>query len=418
MKFTDILKSATANLMRNKARSILTIIAIFVGTFAIAMVGGLNVGVNNYLDDQLESIGGSDLIVIFPEAMMGMGMGGNPALYDPDVPTVGMNLDAILEIDGIYDAAGFVNLTIDYAVGPNGERYLFSAQGDEHESFIIGLVAGRQLNNHSAEFEVLLDSNYVESLGFASYDAALNQTVSLTVSTALGERTILDATVVGVIESSLISGGISRVNWPLEDEISRINETGMPESMQGQIWAIGAELEAGWTDDDLTQIRYALTDLGYVAQTIEEQFGALSGIMNAVTGVLVMFGAISLLAASFGIINTLYMSVQERTREVGLMKAMGLSRFKVFSIFSWEATLIGFVGSLLGILAAMGVGEMVNQVAADSFLDGLPGLTLIEFTTPIVIIIMGIIMGIAFLAGTLPARRASKLDPIVALRAE
>jgi len=100
------------------------------------------------------------------------------------------------------------------------------------------------------------------------------------------------------------------------------------------------------------------------------------------------------------------------------MKAMGLSRFRVFRIFSWESTLIGFFGSLLGVLIAMGVGALINQVAADSFLDGLPGLTLIQFTMPTVAIIMLIIMSIAFLSGTLPARRASKLDPIIALRTE
>jgi len=418
MKFKDILKSAIANLMRNKARSVLTMIAIFVGTFAIALVGGLNVGVNNYLDDQLESVGGEDLILIFPEAMMGMGMGADPALYDPDVPTEGMNLDAILAIEGIYDAAGFVNLSIDYVVGPSEERYVFAANGDEHETFIIALEAGDQLNNESGEFEVLLDSNYVEVLGFTSSEAAIGQSVVIAVSSALGERTTLEATVVGVIESSLISGGISRVNWPLEDEIHRINEEGMPEGMQGQTWAVGAVLESGWTEAQLTDIREALRDLGYVGQTIEDQFGMLSNIMNAITGVLIMFGAISLLAASFGIINTLYMSVQERTREIGLMKAMGLSRSKVFRIFSWEATLIGFFGSLLGVLGAMGVGSLLNQAAADSFLEGLPGLTLIQLTIPIVVIIILIIMSIAFLAGTLPARRASKLDPIAALRTE
>jgi len=418
MKFNDILKSAIANLMRNKVRSILTMIAIFVGTFAIALVGGLNVGVNNYLDDQLESIGGEDLILIFPEAMLGMGMGGDPALYDPDVPTEGMNVEAINAIDGIEDAVGFVNLSIDYIVGTNEERYTFAASGDEHETFIISLEAGEQLNNHSDEFEILLDSNYVEVLGFSSSEAAIDQLVTIAVSSAYGERTMLEATIVGVIESSLISGGTSRVNWTLEDEIHRINEEGLPESIQGQIWAVGAVLESGWTEDQLIDIRAALEELGYVGQTIEEQFVDLSNIMNAITSVLVMFGAISLLAASFGIINTLYMSVQERTREIGLMKAMGLSRSKVFRIFSWEATLIGFVGSLLGVLGAMGAGSLVNQVATDSFLEGLPGLTLIQFTIPIVSIIILIIMSIAFLAGTLPARRASKLDPIIALRTE
>lgn len=131
-----------------------------------------------------------------------------------------------------------------------------------------------------------------------------------------------------------------------------------------------------------------------------------------------MFGAIALLAASFGIINTLYMSVQERTREIGLMKAMGLSSGKVFTIFSVEAALIGFLGSLLGILGAVGAGSLINQIAADSFLKSLTGFTLIQFSASSSAVIILVIMGIAFLAGTLPARRAAKLDPIESLRYE
>ena len=82
------------------------------------------------------------------------------------------------------------------------------------------------------------------------------------------------------------------------------------------------------------------------------------------------FAVIALIAAGIGIVNTLFMAVQERTREVGLMKAMGMSSGRVFSLFSLEAVVIGLIGSAIGRAGAIGVGQVVNSVAG-----GPPGRT-------------------------------------------
>ena len=111
------------------------------------------------------------------------------------------------------------------------------------------------------------------------------------------------------------------------------------------------------------------------------------------------------------------MGSSDLTREIGLAKALGMSRRTVFSLFSLEAVLIGFWGSILGIFAAIGAGALFNNVATKSFLKDFEGL---RMSFPLInnLAIIGLIMLIAFLAGTLPSRRASKLDPIEALRYE
>jgi hypothetical protein len=122
------------------------------------------------------------------------------------------------------------------------------------------------------------------------------------------------------------------------------------------------------------------------------------------------FGVIALIAAGFGIVNTLLKSVQERTREIVLMKAMGMAGNKVFALFSFEAVFIGFLGSGVGIAGAMLAGLGINNVLAGGLLADLPGLTLVAFDPLSIGAIVLTVMAIAFLAGTIPALRARTLS--------
>ena len=161
-----------------------------------------------------------------------------------------------------------------------------------------------------------------------------------------------------------------------------------------------------------------LEEMGYSSMTLTDTVSMIKSFFDAITTVLTIFGAISLLAASIGIINTLYMAVQERTREIGLMKSMGLSKAKIFGMFSIEAIALGFWGGILGLIIAYVARAVVNPLASQTFLAGLPGFTLVEFNPLYLVIIIVVVMVIAFLAGTLPARRAAGKDPIEALRYE
>lgn len=107
-----------------------------------------------------------------------------------------------------------------------------------------------------------------------------------------------------------------------------------------------------------------LADAGYTGSTLEDQLGTITAVIDGIVLVLNGFAVIALVAAGIGIVNTLFMAVQERTREVGLMKAMGLSSGRVFSLFSIEAVVIGLVGSALGVLGAVGAGQLVCRATS------------------------------------------------------
>jgi putative ABC transport system permease protein len=165
-------------------------------------------------------------------------------------------------------------------------------------------------------------------------------------------------------------------------------------------------------------LKVSLDEAGYTGTTVADQLGTFKAVIDGIILVLNAFAVIALIAAGFGIINTLLMSVQERTREIGLMKAMGMGSGRIFALFSLEAVFIGLLGSALGAIVAMGVGSVISGVLANGLLSGLAGLQIVAFTPVSIIGVLVLVMGIAFVAAVLPASRAARQSPIDSLRYE
>ncbi len=207
--------------------------------------------------------------------------------------------------------------------------------------------------------------------------------------------------------------GGSRTNLAFWNRINAINYEGMPAETNRSYQAT-ADVEP----EKIKDVQKALEEIGLKAMSVEDEVGMFQVFFDAILIVFNIFGGIALVAASIGIINTLFMAVQERTREIGLDKALGMSNGKVFLSFSAEAIMLGFWGSLFGIIVSFVVGQIANIIATQTFLSDFPTFKLTIFEPLTMISIALVIMLIAFLAGTLPARRASKKNPIDALRYE
>ncbi|MFR0814965.1 MAG: ABC transporter permease [Enterococcus casseliflavus] len=326
-------------------------------------------------------------------------------------------MEVIESIEHIDTVKPISFLVADYIQGSSTTKYQLTAMASG--DIDLELEAGRQVNNEVDGFEVILDQDYVEILGFKDAKEALEKEVTIGVSShATGEQETVTATIVGVRHFSFIQAGMTIFNQALSQKVLEIYEVGLPENLKNQSFVVQAYLEENLSSEAIDTIKESLQENGFQGMTVEDEINMFRMVIDAITGVLTLFGAISLLAASFGIINTLYMSVQDRTREIGLMKALGMSRSKVFLTFSFEALLIGFFGAFSGIVAAFSLGNIINDYASSTFLEALTGFQLIGFSWSNTLTVMGVILLIAFLAGTLPANRAGKLDPIQALRYE
>ncbi|MDR7165725.1 putative ABC transport system permease protein [Pseudarthrobacter oxydans] len=428
MKFQDIVASAVTNSFRSRLRTTLTVIAIFIGAFTLSITTAIGTGVSNYIDTQVSSLGSSDTMTVTRALEETTATDSGPAPYDPDAATGGgfgpgfgdpltdNDIETIADIDGVMTVNPIVQVAPSFIAHDDGDRFQITvAPGPALPN--PDLASGSALTSNDDASEILLPGSYLDALDLGDAEAAVGQTVTIGISDYLGEMHEVDATVAGILNESLFATGAS-LNQGLTDKLVEVQATGRPDSLPQRYFAATATFDTGANADDITALKDRLADEDFSGQTVADQIGAVQTVINGIIGVLNAFAVIALIAAGFGIVNTLLMSVQERTREIGLMKAMGMSSAKVFGLFSSEAVFIGFLGSALGVGVAIGLGSLLSNFLANTVLADLQGLQVLQFAPSSVTTIVLVVMGIAFLAGTLPARRAAKQNPIDALRYE
>ena len=432
MKFLDMVVTSASNLWRNKGRTFLTVIAIFIGAFTITLTSAVNSGVNDYINRQLSIFGKENkgVQIVKKVEMNGISgglqeykegeTGGNQDQSIYSTPSLAKSdIEKLKKIEGLENVKPAENILGDYIEGANGKKFVAGniTSINENTDVKLDIKAGKDI---STKNEAVISQDYIENLGFKNAENALGKTIKMQFSNQFnGEKKIYDFKISGVMNKNLVQNQLTVISNEFKKEILAFQQKNMPEAQKEKYFAATATLKPEFRSEEKLQIvKNAGDKEKYTITTYADQIKNLTNVVNAITGGLTVFGSIALLAASFGIINTLYMSVRERTREIGLMKAMGLSNGKIFQLFSIEAILIGVIGSILGILLASLAGAALNNFATANFLKGLEGFELTKFTLQNNTAITIAIALVSFLAGALPARSASKKDPIEALRYE
>jgi putative ABC transport system permease protein len=429
VKLPDLVRTAVSSTLRSRLRTTLTVLALVVGSSTLALTTALGAGVTDYVTRQVDALGAEDVLVVTaasqattdgptpydPERSVGLsgaaaaplpGAGGGGVLTDAD-------LEALADVDGLTDIEPLRTVTVDWVAAGSGDRYEVSVAPTSSIAR-SDLAAGEQLGTGS-EPEMVLPQDYVGPLGLGSPEEAVGATLTLAVTDVLGEQHQVDATLVGVSNPSLLASGAG-ASAALVDELADLQTGGIEQPARYAVAT--ARFDAALDEDELAALKADVADAGMSGQTVADQLGIVTTVISGITGVLSAFAAVALVAAAFGIVNTLLMSVQERTREIGLMKALGMSSGRVFGLFSLEAAFIGLLGSGLGVLLAVGVGVPLSAGLADGPLAPLGGLEVLVFEPVSLLGVMLLIVAVAFVAGTLPARAAARKSPIDALRYE
>jgi putative ABC transport system permease protein len=399
----DFFIMAIRNLKKRKLRTWLTMLGIFISIATIFMLVSLSLGLQNAVEEQFRTLGADKFFVQPGTGFLGPpGSVGGTILTDKDV-------DAILRTRGIKDAYGVVfgnakvevNDVIRYqsVVGMSTKTDLFIESGNykiEEGKFVRDGESGVVLGN-------------------------LHKTGNLWgKELSVGNKITING------EDFKVKGILEKIGNPDDDsmimmDIKEFRELfNVPERID---WIV-VQVEAGENISEVTErVEKDLRKSRDVTEktqdfqilTPEELLASFKTILNIITAFLAGVAAISLVVGAVGIANTMYTGVLERTREIGVMKAIGAENKDIFYLFLIESGLLGFVGAAIGVGLGFAVSKSIEYVAVN-FLST----NLLQAAAPIYLIFGCLVFGflIGAISGTLPAMRASKINVVDALRYE
>ena len=408
MKTQDIFQETYAALSANKARSGLTILGIVIGIGSVIAMVSIGQGASGSIQASIQSIG-SNLVLVMPGFQRGAGAGPVSAGRGSATTLKQEDADAIQK-----------EITLAQAVAPEiSRRYQITAKGKNTNTQVVGTVASYpQVRNVQIDVGSFISEQNVRSL---SKVAVLGPTTRNDLfgedSTPIGQTIRINRTDFKVIGITKAKGGSGFTN---QDDMVFVPLSTAQRFLAGDTYVTTISVQAG-DPNAMTTIQQQINDLLLQRHNISNpqlaDFQVLnqqdivqtaSAVTDTMTILLASIAGISLIVGGIGIMNMMLTTVTERTREIGLRKAIGAKKKEISLQFLAEAVMLTFLGGVVGVL----LGWIIS-LAVSSFAGIATSISILS-----IFLAFGVSAAIGIIFGYYPARRAASLNPIEALRYE
>ena len=423
-KFTTSIKLALRNLYSNKARTALSLLGIVIGVTSVILILSLGNGLRGFVVAQVESFG-TDIVEIEVKVPQ------TSQISSQNVASMagGMQITT-LNMEDVEEVAKLPNLG-DWYGGILGQQ-IASYEGENEQTFIFGVSAGMMAADSGAELEkgsFFLeeddrDLKQVAVLGSKTKELFFPNEEAVGKSIKVGKKKFK---VIGVMKERSSAGGFD-FNKILYIPVRTLQKKIMGiDHIQFAIFKVNDMDKADQTMEEMRAIMRDRHDIEYDNEKdkkdgIEDDFAVISiaeakeildKVFNVINYLLLALASISLVVGGVGIMNVMYVAVTERTREIGLRKAVGARNRDILWQFIFESIFLTFIGGVVGVV----LGIILSGVATYA-ISAYDWGVVFDVSKRSVLLAVGFSMVTGLVFGFYPAKRASQLTPAEAIRKE
>ena len=434
MRFTDILRTAFMNLWRRKLRAVLTVLGMVIGVSSIVVMMSLGIGIKKSTMESYASMGSLTNITVSRWSYKETATGGTSTEKKLDKKAV----ETIRKIPGVKSVMPQIQT---YGILKSGKWIsdcsIMAIDSSVAEEFGIELSEGRypKYKRGSSSYEIVLSQDvlnwfYDPNTGKQAVDRDGNPKVTMESKFqitfdynsiynnnpgGMGDEENQQSTgrTYRIDPVGVVSPNNNEFSWYCLMDIEAVQKLAKENSdyMQLDTKNYNRVMVKCENTDVVSEVKAAIDDMWYGTSSLQDALEQAEKQMQQIQYLLGAIGGVSLLVAAIGIMNTMMMSIYERTKEIGIIKVLGCRMDNIAELFLTEAAYIGFFGGAAGLGISYGLSAVINH-----FVGGSGFKSIIPFYLAVGAVLFSVT--VAMLSGLYPAIRAMRLSPLNAIRNE